>query len=201
MGLISKIAFAATLIVTAKAAAVSNLSIFSTEKTQDFLVQLADETVISQVLLATPKNSDVKALGGQWFRIQTEKAVETKRMVTLANLPGVVHVQPNYKVKLLANPGLEKVRQWAQESGFLDRVRSNPEAYVGLFAEGEDNPAIPTTGSGGTGADPLIEKQWGMKDTGAEMVWAKSRGREDVVVAVIDTGVDYTHEDLSLIHI
>lgn len=45
------------------------------------------------------------------------------------------------------------------------------------------------------GADPFLGRQWGLKDIGAAQAWNKSRGK-DVVVALIDSGVDYTHEDL-----
>jgi thermitase len=58
-----------------------------------------------------------------------------------------------------------------------------------------DNPPFPTAASGGTGADPDFAKQWGMNDIGLKKALSKHRG-EGVIVAVIDTGVDYTHEDL-----
>ncbi len=61
--------------------------------------------------------------------------------------------------------------------------------------------------------DAKFSNQWGLKNTGrnsgtffspgkkgedinAEKVWNVSRGNSDVVVAVIDTGVDYNHRDL-----
>ncbi len=59
-----------------------------------------------------------------------------------------------------------------------------------------DNPAIPMSGSGGSGPDPLTSSQWGMQQIGAPSAWGISKGASDVIVAVIDTGVDYTHEDL-----
>ncbi|HLM58163.1 MAG TPA: S8 family serine peptidase [Pyrinomonadaceae bacterium] len=55
--------------------------------------------------------------------------------------------------------------------------------------------------------DPLLSEQWGLVNTGqregaqgadigALAAWSKSRGSDDVVVAVLDSGVDYRHEDL-----
>ncbi len=61
--------------------------------------------------------------------------------------------------------------------------------------------------------DPSLEKLWGIKnvgqldkqggaagtpgiDVGAEQAWDLSTGSEKTIVAVIDTGVDYTHPDI-----
>lgn len=56
--------------------------------------------------------------------------------------------------------------------------------------------------------DPFFYLQWGLKNTlananpladvRATLAWDKSHGRFSVVVADIDTGVDYTHPDLGL---
>ncbi|MCB0089979.1 MAG: S8 family serine peptidase, partial [Caldilineaceae bacterium] len=59
-----------------------------------------------------------------------------------------------------------------------------------------------------TPTDPEFDKLWGMHNTGqtggaagadisAVEAWDVATGSKDVVVAVIDTGVDYTHEDLA----
>lgn len=59
--------------------------------------------------------------------------------------------------------------------------------------------------------DPLFSRQWGLYNTGqtalittgtvgadinALNAWDSNTGSNDVVIAIIDTGVDYTHEDL-----
>lgn len=55
--------------------------------------------------------------------------------------------------------------------------------------------------------DPMFADQWALNNTGADggtkradidalKAWATTKGSEDVVVAVLDTGVDYTHQDL-----
>ena len=53
---------------------------------------------------------------------------------------------------------------------------------------------------GGPGAeaapsDPLYSKQWGPRQIRAEQAWARSKGT-DVVIAIVDTGVDLDHPDL-----
>jgi len=45
--------------------------------------------------------------------------------------------------------------------------------------------------------DPENSKAWGLKKIGATQVWPSHRGDKQMVVAVIDTGIDYNHEDLS----
>lgn len=45
--------------------------------------------------------------------------------------------------------------------------------------------------------DPEWKKLWGMQKIGMPAAWAKTTGNSNVIVAVLDTGVDYTHPDLA----
>ena len=45
--------------------------------------------------------------------------------------------------------------------------------------------------------DPNFKYQWGLTKIGASNAWDVNKGDASVVIAVIDTGVDYTHQDLS----
>lgn len=47
-------------------------------------------------------------------------------------------------------------------------------------------------------SDPYYSYQWEHQLTNIEAAWDVQLGSSDVVVAVIDTGVDYSHEDLSV---
>ena len=44
--------------------------------------------------------------------------------------------------------------------------------------------------------DPDLSDQWALEKIQAEQAWDLAKGSESVVVAVIDTGIDYTHSDL-----
>jgi len=44
--------------------------------------------------------------------------------------------------------------------------------------------------------DPLFDSQWALEKIAAAEAWDTCRGNAEVVVAVIDTGVDYHHRDL-----
>ncbi len=45
--------------------------------------------------------------------------------------------------------------------------------------------------------DPQIAQTYGLEKISAKTAWKVTKGSQDIVVAVIDTGVDYNHEDLS----
>lgn len=45
--------------------------------------------------------------------------------------------------------------------------------------------------------DPRLPQQYAMPRTKAIEGWDQMRGAPDVVIAIVDTGVDYTHEDLA----
>ena len=45
--------------------------------------------------------------------------------------------------------------------------------------------------------DPRFNEQWAFGKIGASNAWALSTGTSNVVVAVLDTGIRYTHEDLA----
>ncbi len=45
--------------------------------------------------------------------------------------------------------------------------------------------------------DPDLKKVYGLKKIGATEAWKKVRGSKKVIVAIIDSGIDYNHEDLS----
>lgn len=44
--------------------------------------------------------------------------------------------------------------------------------------------------------DPAIKQAWGLKKSDAARAWKVTKGSKDILVAVIDTGVDNAHEDL-----
>ena len=46
-------------------------------------------------------------------------------------------------------------------------------------------------------ADPLVAGAWALRAIHAQAAWARSTGSPDVVVAVLDTGVDASHPDLA----
>ncbi len=112
----------------------------------------------------------------------------------------VVYIQPNYTIRLFANPSLEVAR-----TAFLKAMAENP----GLFEDDDgnpfdfgfgggyaDNPEIKSPSSQKSGSDPLLGNAWGLKQIDAQPTWGRSQSGKDFIVAVTDSGVDYNHEDL-----
>jgi hypothetical protein len=74
-------------------------------------------------------------------------------------------------------------------------------------ASAQDNDVEPCTqspsdyssaGSPGSGAanDPLYERQWGLTQINAPAAWSRDARGAGTVIAILDTGVDFTHPDL-----
>lgn len=133
----------------------------------------------AQGLTAEPLTENWLRVRGDVTQAQFRNFVESR---------SVVHVQKNYKIVLREN--------FALKNALAAYLAQHPEAKQAPFAAAQDNPAIPGVPTNTAGSDPLFSKQWGMKDIGVEAAWKLSPGTNNIIVAVIDTGVDYTHEDL-----
>ena len=54
----------------------------------------------------------------------------------------------------------------------------------------------PSATSDGKPNDPMLDRLWGMQNSGAAKVWPVTFDAANIIVGVIDTGVDYRHPDL-----
>jgi subtilisin family serine protease len=156
---------------------------------QDVLVKLAPGMVEAQAPFMTleSQGAKVEKLNDTWYRVQGSKHAQ---MSLLAKSPAVEFVQPNYKIHLLEDYSIQDPLRRAALAKMIAR---NPQ-FKALAKP--DNLPIPDAPQPTTGADPLFSKQWGMIDIGVQDAWNVTKGNPEMIVAVIDTGVDYTHEDL-----
>ncbi len=162
----------------------------------DLLIKFRSPTAVKSFsTFAANNGSRVRKVGtSSWVRVKMTKQMNQQISIDqIRSNPEVLAVQPNYKMRLLENYQLKSPELRAKLAQLVQQTNAKnggakPAAIV-------DNPAIPLPGPIGTGADPDFSKQWGMNDIGLRDGLTKHKG-EGVIVAVIDTGVDYTHPDL-----
>jgi len=90
----------------------------------------------------------------------------------------------------LGLPGWRRVRDPEGASGTLERLLAHPAVRT---AE-----AVPLHRCSGWSADdPGLRAQWHLATIGAPQAWPRRTGSHETVVAIVDTGVDWHHEDLA----
>lgn len=117
----------------------------------------------------------LKTNDGLWFKvIDTTGQLSAHDLQERGLADGVLYAEPN-----LLWQAIDSTR--VSEDG-PDKAGPAPEAPPRL-------PRRPR-------ADPILGKVWGLNKVGAQLAWKKTIGSDKIVVADIDTGVDYNHEDL-----
>ncbi|NNE67245.1 MAG: S8 family serine peptidase [Pyrinomonadaceae bacterium] len=97
-------------------------------------------------------------------------------------------------------------KQYRQMSDLV--VYAEPNFKIELDPVGDISPVTARAENPLTPNDPMFGEQWALNnsgqdggkakaDIGALKAWLKTQGSEDIVVAVLDTGVDFAHTDLS----
>lgn len=81
-------------------------------------------------------------------------------------------------------------RSSANESGTLNTRALEDSKITSQVSKVENEPSALFN-------DPAIAQAWGLKKADAARAWALTKGSREIVVAVIDTGLDIKHEDLS----
>ncbi len=85
--------------------------------------------------------------------------------------------KPNQKVNIKNRPAKQKTRKIPLST---PKLAKTPEKEMNVIMN-----------------DPLIKKKWDLKKTNVAKAWLKfSKGSHDIIVAVIDTGIDINHIDL-----
>ena len=179
-------------------AALFSGSVLAASEPGDLLVKMAAGTKSSVAALQSrlPQGTLVEDLGiNGWIHVKIPaKSISVYSKSVIAQMPGVTAVTTNNKISLMAT---WQIKDSATRGKVAKVLATQPKGGFGQDDPPKpDNPAIPTTGSGGSGSDPMYNKQWGMNQMNVKDSWNKTKGTPNMIVAVIDTGVDYTHEDL-----
>ena len=116
------------------------------------------------------------------------------RGLTIENLPGGTRIRREnepevthgtygftrtYRVKVPKETDLESMIKKLNEDPSVESVENDYFAYSDV---------VPNDG--------LYERQWGLKRIKCEEAWEHEKGNENVIIAIIDTGVEQNHPDL-----
>ena len=96
-----------------------------------------------------------------------------------------------------ANPNLKRTYLLRfQIPADLHTIKANYAAHP-LIEAIEFNYIRQTQAAEITPDDPRFEEQWNLSLIGMPEAWAIEKGKPEIIIAVVDTGFDYTHEDLA----
>jgi len=98
-------------------------------------------------------------------------------------------VHPNFEIHLFENPS---IYENSETFVFLSENKK-----VGAFRWPTPKPDFLQVPTETQGPDPLLSNAWGVFSVGADLGWIHLPAQgSNITVAVIDTGIDYNHEDL-----
>ena len=121
-------------------------------------------------------------------RIKQKFPARATRAYVGSRLP---HLENIYILKF-KNKSVDVVKKARQLSEEPNVEYAEPNYRMGVFATPND-PFMNSSGSWGQSYPDL----WGLKNIQAEQAWDISTGSSEVVVAVVDTGVNYSHPDIA----
>jgi thermitase len=179
---------AITLVVASYASA-------ATASPKEYLVKLAPGATENYSIMSdlARQAGSTEILFESWVKVTDTKGnMDVQSLAT--NNSWVEYVQPNYRVKLIEN-------YRSKDQNVLKKAAAMLLEEPGADKKRPDNLPIPAVPAPTQGDDPLYSKQWGMIDNHVKDAWKSvplysPLAAREVIVAVLDTGVDYTHEDL-----
>src|SRR5262249_13462120 len=121
-------------------------------------------------------------------RIRQRFARRASRVRTTLSVP---EISRTYVLELKAGSPAEMARALAELNADSDVEFAEPDHLVSVKQTPND-PYLSSTGSWGQSYPDL----WGILKIGAPSAWNANAG-DGIIVAVVDTGIDYNHPDLA----
>jgi thermitase len=154
------------------------------------------ETAFVKNTFATVVNANQGVVKMQFDSPEEAQAARAKLLLS----KDVANVAPNFLYQLALHINLQSANDAPEENRFLALPYFGGDFLTSMEIAASDLPdvALPPTHVV-AGADPLVSQDWAMQNIrmpSVEAVNSLQTGKP-LIAAVIDTGVDYNHEDLS----
>jgi subtilisin family serine protease len=135
-------------------------------------------TVNQEIGLFSSRQPILETSSGTWYKFENltpenDEASGLKFLSLSQNEDGIELVEPNYIYTTMLGRGPKPAP-----------VKGGPDI-------------LPEPPLGSPSADPELSKMYGLAKVDAPAAWKISKGSKDILVANIDTGVDYNHPDLA----
>jgi thermitase len=156
---------------------------------------LASTTESAAPTAPTPAEASEKPAARETQRygakaVPGEIVVKLKKAMGIQSVPNMMRME---SIEELGNTSVYKVPEGQSVEEALTKLRKDPNV---IYAE--PNYIYRATGVSAKRMvnDPKFNELWGMSKIEAPQAWDTTAGKSDILVAVIDTGVDYNHPDL-----
>jgi len=142
-------------------------------------------------ILGIEIKKELNLLAGQYLLLKSEAKSTSTLIQELSDMPEVAFAEPNFIYSAIASENsVESMLTGTLSQKMTDAAPRDPlyGKLWGLSNTGTNEPDRNGNSSGSQGMAGA--------DVAAEAAWAISEGSKNVVIAVIDTGIDYNHPDL-----
>ena len=137
------------------------------------------------------------------FKIRTSSVNGISNDTFLDDEPEIITFKNTLRLKFNSNPNIEELIKEIKQNPDIEYVEPNYLFSINDYNIESDviyeenlKPTISNSVSN-TPADPLYSQQVGIGQTNVDKVWEEyTTGDGSQIVAVLDTGIDYTHPDL-----
>ena len=143
------------------------------------------ENFLSQKNLGATVLKQMSLTSGDYVVLKSHDKTSVSLVNSLKHNSEVEYAEPNFIYRIVKKtPGVAELLR-----GETKLTDARYDMLWGLKNTGANEPN--RTGSGTSGSPGVVGA-----DVNAERAWELTKGSRDVVVAVIDTGIDYNHPDL-----
>jgi thermitase len=154
-------------------------------RADDLLVQLADDSPprLNEIRSRTGGSLEALSPESKWFRWTGNRGIAKALFSKL----GILRAEPNRRIRLIPNPSIAQAQTLISPAEL--RQEEEPPSFV-------DNPPLEPLPPQTEGPDPLVPDSWGLVMVGANQLWPVTSQGRGIIVALLDTGIDYNHPDL-----